>query len=146
MGRRGAQEVSPVNDFAQRHNEMDYLQMLGIETRETRPGYAKLTCQVRDQLIHEGKMMNGGVFAAMADLAVVMALSADESLEPPFPTIQMNVNFLAPAREGDVVVAESRIRKQGSRVAFGEVDLTNEATGKLLATATVNCSVRRRDR
>ncbi|MHB8618348.1 MAG: PaaI family thioesterase [Chloroflexota bacterium] len=128
--------------YATRHNESPYQKLLGIVTEEVRPGYARATCRVRPELIHEGGVLNGGVIAAMADIALVMALFSDERVQPPAPTIQLSVSFLAPAREGDLAVAEAHILRRGNHVAFGEVNVTNGTTGQLIARASASCSVR----
>ena len=97
----GASEVqSQLPELVRRQSQSPYLKLLGLTVEEARIGYCRVTCTVRQELIHEGKMMNGGVTATMADIAVAMALLADPELQIPVPTIQMSISYLHPARLG----------------------------------------------
>jgi acyl-coenzyme A thioesterase 13 len=40
---------------------------------------------------------------------------------------------MSPAKIGEEIVITTRILKQGKTLAFASVDLTNKATGKLIA-------------
>jgi uncharacterized protein (TIGR00369 family) len=81
--------------------------------------------------------MHGGAIAALLDSAGVMAIKAgvEPEIKGGIPTITMTVNYLAPARETDVL-AEAKIIRRGRSIVFAEVKALS-ANGELLATAQV---------
>jgi uncharacterized protein (TIGR00369 family) len=56
-----------------------------------------------------------------------------------FTTVEMNINYVSPFREGKIT-AEARIIHKGSRIALGDVDVRDDQGGlvaKCLATYTI---------
>jgi uncharacterized protein (TIGR00369 family) len=108
---------------------------LGIEVEEAREGWVRLRVPVRDELRNAaGAPVHGGVYSALVDAAVGGALGtlhADSAGGVGQTTLDLNVSFLAAAREGDVF-AEGRIIRKGRTIAFGEATI-RDGTGHLIA-------------
>ena len=108
---------------------------LGVDVEDAREGWVRLRVTVRDDIRNaEGAPVHGGVYSALVDMAVGGALSTLHAASEGGvgqTTLDMNVSFLASARQG-TVFAEGRIIKRGRTIAFGEAAIT-DAEGTLLA-------------
>ncbi|HEY8449970.1 MAG TPA: PaaI family thioesterase [Bacillota bacterium] len=102
-----------------------FWQLLGLTVAAAEPGRAVLQLTVNDQLKQVLGTVHGGVTAALIDSAVIAALQP--LLEPGVPatTVEMNVNYLAPARAG-TLRAEARILKCGRTLALGAVEVRDD--------------------
>jgi uncharacterized protein (TIGR00369 family) len=78
--------------------------------------------------------IHGGAITALCDTAVAIAIFTMIGEDEKIVTVELKVNFLAPA-DGDVR-ATARILHKGRRTAVGEVDVTT-AAGALAAKALV---------
>ena len=81
----------------------------------------------------------GGAIFSLADSAVAMALLGLVEKGERFMTVEMNINYVSPFREGNIT-AEARIVKKGSRIALGDVNVRDDQGGlvaKCLATYTI---------
>lgn len=113
-----------------------FLDLLGMRVEESAPDFCRMRLPFRPALLRNGGIMHGGAIASLLDTAGVMAIKAGmESEISGIPTITMTVNYLAPARETDVL-AEARIIRRGRSLVFGEVKASS-SSGELLATAQV---------
>jgi len=68
-----------------------------------------------------------------------MALLGLVEKDERFTTVEMNINYVSPFREGNIT-AEARIINKGSRIALGDVDVRDDQGGlvaKCLATYTI---------
>lgn len=91
-----------------------------------------------DRAVHFGaRWAHGGLAGALADIAsgVTIALRFSEPMGVIDGTIEMKVNFLRKATEGDLT-ATARVIRLGKRVAFTEADITSgdALCAKALAT------------
>jgi uncharacterized protein (TIGR00369 family) len=127
--------ADPLTAARERARANNFWRFLGIEVDDAREGWVRLRVRVRDELRNAaGAPAHGGLLSALVDTAVGGALS---TLHPAAEggvgqtTLDLNVSFLAPAREGDVV-AEGQILRRGRTIAFGEARVT-DGNGRLLA-------------
>jgi uncharacterized protein (TIGR00369 family) len=79
----------------------------------------------RPELQQAGGLVHGGAIASLIDSAAVLAIKTgvDPSITL-FPTITMTVNYLAPAREIDLV-AKARVIRRGRSIVFVDVDVAS---------------------
>jgi len=92
---------------------------------------------VRKEMTNPFGTLHGGITAAMIDDAIGATLISYG--EPAFHvTINLAIDYFAPAREGDVVIAETTIVKKGSQIVNAQCELWNEARTKLLAKGYTN--------
>jgi len=107
--------------------------MMGIDVNSLGEGVAQLSMQVQPGMLNGVGWMQGGIFTAMADEAMALALY---TVLPPgdrIATISETTSFLKGAREG-LLVAIGRVVRKGRRVAFSEGEIRKENTeGEILA-------------
>ncbi len=108
--------------------------LLGIEIEKLEEGRASLTLKCREELTQGMGYLHGGVLTALCDTSVAVALFTLIEEEDKILTIELKVNFLAPA-SGDIR-SQAKIIHKGRRTAVGEVDITDKA-GVLLAKGLV---------
>jgi uncharacterized protein (TIGR00369 family) len=103
---------------------------LGVEVDAAGEGWVRLRVPIRDAIRNAvGAPVHGGLYSALVDMAVGGALGtlhAEAQGGVGQTTLDLNVSFLASARQGDVI-AEGRIVKRGRTIAFGEVKITDSA-------------------
>lgn len=77
----------------------------GIEIEEAREGYARLRMKVRADMLNGHAMTHGGMIFLLADTAFAYACNSRN-----VSTVAQNatISFLAPSKQGDVLVAEAR--------------------------------------
>jgi len=83
--------------------------------------------------------VHGGLIAALADAAMGIAFGRTLLPGEDFSTIDMNVSFLRPVREG-LITANARVIERGLRIGFVQCDIVN-SRGKRVATATSTCTL-----
>lgn len=108
---------------------------LGVEVLDAREGWVRLRVPIRDDLCNDaGAPVHGGVYASLVDMAVGGALGTFGTTTAggvDQTTLDLNVSFLAAAREGELF-AEGQIIRRGRTIAVGETRITDSA-GRLLA-------------
>ncbi|XP_069880557.1 acyl-coenzyme A thioesterase 13 [Dipodomys merriami] len=94
----------------------------------------KLVCEMKVEEQHTNKLgtLHGGLTATLIDSISTMALMCTERGAPGV-SVDMNITYMSSAKIGEEVVITAHILKQGRTLAFASVDLTNKATGKLIA-------------
>nr|XP_026263486.1 acyl-coenzyme A thioesterase 13 [Urocitellus parryii] len=94
----------------------------------------KVICEMKVEEQHANKMgtLHGGLTATLIDSISTMALLCSERGLPGV-SVDMNITYMSPAKIGEEIVITAQILKQGRTLAFASVDLTNKATGKLIA-------------
>jgi acyl-CoA thioesterase len=105
-------------------------QALGMALEEVRPGYARVRMTVRPDMVNGHGTCHGGLVFALADSAFAFACNSRGVL-----TVAAGcaIEFLAPARAGDELVAEARERSLQGRTGVYDVDV-GRAGGELVAT------------
>lgn len=97
-------------------------------------GWAKLGFTARPEFLNPAGFVQGGFVGAMLDDTLgppVFLMTEGRSYTV---TLNMNVNFIAPARQGPFV-GEGQVLQLGKTIAFSEARL-RDAAGTLVATAT----------
>ncbi|XP_004693379.1 PREDICTED: acyl-coenzyme A thioesterase 13 [Condylura cristata] len=94
----------------------------------------KVICELKVEEEHANKLgtLHGGLTATLVDNISTLALLCTERGAPGV-SVDMNITYMSPANIGEVVVITAQVLKQGKRLGFASVDLTNKATGKLVA-------------
>lgn len=105
-------------------------QALGMALEEVRPGYARLRMTVRPDMLNGHGTCHGGLVFALADSAFAFACNSRDVVTV---ASGCTIEFLAPAEEGDVLVAEAQERSLEGRNGIYDVDV-RLAEGRLVAT------------
>lgn len=106
-------------------------QALGMTLTTVQPGTASVTMQVRPDMTNGHDICHGGIIFALADSAFAFACN---SHGPATVAAAVAIDFLAPAKAGDVLTAVATERWLGGRAGLYDLSVTR-ADGKLIAHA-----------
>lgn len=119
-------------------------ELLGWELRAVDPeaGTIEVGFTATDRFLNPAGAVQGGLLAAMLDDTLGPALVA--RLEPgeAATTVDLQVQYLRPARPG-TLVGRGRVVREGRDIGFLAGELVDEATGAVVATATATVQIRR---
>lgn len=110
-----------------------YYMLLGIQVVSMGEGRACLTMLVDEKLLQIYGVGHGGAVASLADSAMGVALISASREDEAAITIELKVNFVAPARKG-LLTADAILFQRGKTIAGGEVEV-RDAEGRLIAKA-----------
>ena len=110
---------------------MPFYRHLGIKLTEVAWGHAEIQIIVDRKLTQSIGFAHGGVAAALIDSAVGLSLCTMLDPEDLITTVDLNVNFIAPARLG-LLRTRGKIIHKGKRVALGEAEVRDNR-GKLVS-------------
>ena len=97
---------------------------LGIELIDQGEGRAVTRMTVRDDMVNGHAMAHGGLVFALADTAFACACN---SFGPVTVAASAEIVFVAPARAGDVLVAEAVVRTRFGRSGLYDVTVRRDA-------------------
>lgn len=120
-------------DLTDLFNGMPFNDHLGLELLAAEDGHAVGELKLDDEHSSNPETMvaHGGVTYALADtVAGAAAVSANFAVTP---TVNMRIDYLAPAT-GGTLRAEANLIRDGDSLATAEVDVT-DADGQVVATA-----------
>ena len=120
VGQPGPVESMMASDAASR--------TLGITLLDHGDGWARATMTVRDNMVNGHGICHGGMIFSLADTTFACACN---SWGPVTVAAGADIVFVAPARLGDVLVAECRVRARYGR--SGVYDATVTRDGDLIA-------------
>ena len=131
MGRLSANQAAWVRRLAAK---MPFYRFMGIRLTKLGWGRSEIRMRVGRGLTQQAGFVHGGVSAALIDSAVGLALCTLIDRGGMFTTIDLQVNFLAPAKPGSLT-ARGTIVHKGRRTAVGDCQVTDR-DGKLLSKGT----------
>jgi len=113
---------------------MSWLKPVMIEVTE---GSLTFQYTVRHEMTNPFGTLHGGIIAAMIDDAIGATLISYG--EPNFyVSINLVVDYLASAREGDIILAQTAITKKGDQVVNAQCEIWNADRTKLIAKGYTN--------
>ncbi|MCC5922961.1 MAG: PaaI family thioesterase [Crocinitomicaceae bacterium] len=111
----------------------NYGNLLGMELEIARPGEVAYHLLITAQLLATPIAAHGGVVASLIDGAIgVAGLSLVMDEEKVVSTVELKMNFLAPAFEGDRLTAFGKVQHKGKRLLFVECEVINQS-GSIIA-------------
>jgi acyl-CoA thioesterase len=98
-------------------------QALGITLEEIRPGYARMKMTVRADMVNGHDLAHGGLIFTLADSTFAFACNSHNHV-----TVAQGatIEFLAPAREDDVLTAEGHEQHASGRTGVYDIKVTNQ--------------------
>lgn len=102
---------------------------LGMQFEAVGPGYARMRMTVREDMLNGFRICHGGFITTLADSA--FAFSCNSYNEQTVAS-GVAIEFMAPARPGDTLVAEARELFVAGRTGVYDITVTNQH-GELLA-------------
>jgi len=109
-----------------------FFRLMGINLGPLGKGEAMLYMQVRPDMLNGVGWLQGGLFTALCDEAMALALFTVLDEDEGIATISESTSFLQGIRKGRIT-ARGRVVKKGRNVAFLEGTATNSEDGSLLA-------------
>jgi acyl-CoA thioesterase len=98
-------------------------QALGMRILEVRPGYARLSMTVREDMVNGHKLCHGGLIFTLADSAFAFACNTYNSVTV---ASAASVEFLLPARLDDELTATAEERSRSKRTGVYDVVVRNK--------------------
>ncbi|HET9446331.1 MAG TPA: hydroxyphenylacetyl-CoA thioesterase PaaI [Steroidobacteraceae bacterium] len=98
-------------------------QALGMRILEVRPGYARLSMTVREDMVNGHELCHGGLIFTLADSAFAFACNTYDSVTV---ASAANVEFLLPGRLGDELTATAEERSRSKRTGVYDVVVRNQ--------------------
>ncbi len=118
-----------------RENFADWVQALDLTVQEFEPTHALIRMPLGAHLARIGGIVSGQALAALADTSMVLAAIAHARVMKPFATTDLHTQFLRPG-VGSAILCDARITRAGRALIFARADMTEEDSGKIVATAT----------
>lgn len=96
---------------------------LGMTLDEIRPGYARMSMKVRDDMLNGHATCHGGYIFMLADSAFAFACNSHN-----FNTVGAGctIDYLAPGRPGDVLVAEAVEQALQGKTGVYDIAVTDQ--------------------
>jgi acyl-CoA thioesterase len=126
-------EITPEREqiIREKFQTNHFPRLLGIEIDSIEPSRARLSVEVRQELLQLQGVMHGGAIASLIDTAVAFAIISVSEPQDRFTTVEMKVNYLSAIREGRVV-ADARLIRDGRRIIVADCDVF-DSQGRLAA-------------
>jgi acyl-CoA thioesterase len=103
-------------------------QALGIRIVRVAPGHAEMAMPVRADMLNGHAICHGGFIFTLADSAFAFACN---SYNLTTVASGCTIDFLAPAREGDVLTAIAQERSASGRTGVYDIDVVNQRGEKI---------------
>jgi len=113
--------------------------MMGIEPVSFGDGAAVLSMQVRPDMLNGDGWLQGGVYTALVDEAMALALITVLDPGERIATISEATSFLSGVQDG-TIRASGRVIRKGRSVAFTEGEVAGD-NGQVLARTTASFAV-----
>lgn len=118
-----------------------FAKLLGVQVHKLADGCCHCSITIKNEFRNIHKALHGGVIYSIADIGMGAALySAMESGEN-CTTIEIKINYLKPASDGEVE-CEARVIQKGKNIAVIEAEIKNRQVliAKAIGTFSINRS------
>ncbi|HNQ32738.1 MAG TPA: PaaI family thioesterase, partial [Methanoculleus sp.] len=105
-----------------------FFTLMGIELGEYGDGRASLTMEVRPDMLNGAGWLQGGIYVALADEAIALALCTLLADDEKIATIDEHTSFIKGVNAG-TIAATGRVIRKGRRVAFADGEVRDAAYG-----------------
>ena len=120
-------------------NPCPYFELQTMSLLEIEYGYSKMEIDLKRDHLQPFGIVHGGVFFCFFDAAGFWAVFSEADPNVGMTTVELKINYLAPAVDGKLVATGNCIR-MGKTLGLGEAKVENES-GKLLAHGTTTLMV-----
>ncbi len=103
-------------------------QALGMRIEAVRPGYARLSMTVREDMVNGHDICHGGLIFTLADSAFAFSCNSHNRATV---ALSAGIEFLAPARLGDELFAEAQEQALGGKTGVYDVAVWNQAEQRI---------------
>ena len=120
-------------------NQSPYFSLLSMEIKDLQWGICLMEVKLEEKHLQPFGMVHGGAIASVVDATAFWAVFPQVERGAGLTTVEMKLNYLAPAQKGKLV-AQGRCIKLGRTLALGEAQVRN-GDGALVAHGTVTMMV-----
>ena len=113
----------------------EWVRGLDMRVTEIDPDHALVRMPLGPHLARVGGIVSGQALAALADTTMVLAAIAHSGELRPYATTDLHTQFLRPG-VGTAILCDARVVRAGKALVFTRCDMTEEQSGKIVATAT----------
>jgi uncharacterized protein (TIGR00369 family) len=99
-----------------------YMRWLGGVLHSVERGKVSCTFTVRHEMLNPAMTIHGGVIAGIMDEMMGMCVYT-LGLETIYMSVNLNVDFLESAKEGEELTASAEVIREGSRLIYGHCAL-----------------------
>jgi len=115
--------------------------MMGIEVVSFGDGKAELQMEVRPDMLNGAGWMQGGIYTALSDEAMALALFTALDEGDQIATISETTSYFRGVQSG-WIVAEGKVTRKGRQVAFAEGKvMADDADGPVLTQTSASFSI-----
>ncbi len=128
-------EPSPDRLEALLSREIPLIELLGIRSVAASKGEAAFEMTVEERHLRTHGIVHGGATASLMDSVLGVSALTVAAEDQQVVTIQLNMNFVRPAWQGETLVARAKVQHAGRKtvVSTGEI---RTADGELVATGS----------
>ena len=112
-------------------HESPFAELLDMRVRDPDDGSSIVVMPINARHLQQAGRVQGGIVVALADYAMYRAIKALLKPGESTTTIEIKVNFLAAAQNGELT-ATAKIISPGRRLMVGEMEVKDQ-DGKLIA-------------
>jgi uncharacterized protein (TIGR00369 family) len=112
-------------------NGCPYFSLLSMSIKSLEMGRSVLEVNLETKHLQPFGLVHGGVFSSVIDAAAFWAVYTEVEESAGMTTVEMKLNYLAPAETGRLIACGRRI-KIGKTLALGEASIT-DADGRQFA-------------
>lgn len=104
--------------------------------RKAELGVLEIEFTVRKEMTNSAQIMHGGAIAAIMDdtMGMTVACLGHDTF---FTTVNLSLDYLSSAKEGDVIIAKTKINREGRHIVNIECEIVT-LEGKLLSKGMSN--------
>ena len=112
-------------------HESPFAELLDMRVGDPTDGTSTVVMPIRPKHLQQAGRVQGGIVVALADYAMFRAIKPLLKPEETTTTIELKINFLAPAEKG-ILTGTAKIISPGRRLMVGEMEVKDER-GQLIA-------------
>ncbi|MGD8561037.1 MAG: PaaI family thioesterase [Desulfarculaceae bacterium] len=114
-----------IREIQKNVNSCPYFSLLSLTIEDISWGSARLEVDLEHKHIQPWGVVHGGVFAGLADAAAFWAVFSQVEPDVGLVTVEMKINFLAPAKNGRLV-GRGRSLKVGRSLGLAETRVEDQ--------------------
>lgn len=119
--------------------EAPFAQLLGIRSGMSSDGTGVAHMTIEHKHRQRAGVVQGGLIVTLADNALFLAVQSLLEPEEGNVTVELKMNFIAPARDGELT-ATSRVISRGGRIVVASMEVTDDSQ-TLIAQGLGTCMV-----
>uniref|UniRef100_A0A914HKW5 Acyl-coenzyme A thioesterase 13 n=2 Tax=Globodera TaxID=31242 RepID=A0A914HKW5_GLORO len=132
----GTKYLELVRGFYQSYASMQNFQRCVAKCRVVHAdeGHVKVELDLQEEHTNTFGTLHGGLTATLVDVVTTTALCATRRGTPGV-SVNLTINYLAPAKIGDTILIDALVHRRGQTMAFTGADIFRKSDGVKVATA-----------